>query len=287
MSCDGNCDGCKMKDTCASGGQPKEMMEALEGCKESLQDVEHKILILSGKGGVGKSTVTYIIARLFADVQRVGILDLDLCGPSIPILFNLPHERLLDTTFGLQPAHAGENIQVVSIQFFMNSPDDALIARGPMKNGLILQLIQEVDWGETDLMLIDTPPGTSDEHLSIVSFMKDAQIDGAIIVTTPDEVSLSDVRREIRFCRKAGIKIYGIIENMSIFHCKYCNKESAIFEPSTGGAIKLCEEEGIQLLGRIPIDPKIVAGTIGSKEELPESIKKSCLDIRKKLISLF
>lgn len=274
-----------MKETCASGGVPNEMKVALEECKEALQEVKHKILILSGKGGVGKSTVAYILSKAFAAENRVTVLDLDICGPSIPILFNCENEPLLDTTFGFQPARATKNISVVSLQFFLPNQDDPIVARGPKKNALVLQLIKEIDWGETDIILVDTPPGTSDEHLSVVSFMNSSGIDGAVIVTTPDEVSISDVRREIRFCRKAGVKILGVVENMSQFQCPFCNEKSTIFERTTGGAAKLCEEEGLKLIGQIPIDPQIVAGQIGESMPLADSVADSANNIKKEILN--
>ena len=289
MSCSGNCEGCKLKDHCpSSGGAAAQMQEAMEECQAALEDVKHKILILSGKGGVGKSTLTYILSKSFAeDDSRVTVLDLDICGPSIPILFNCENEPLLDTTFGFQPAHAAKNIGVVSIQFFLPNEDDPVIARGPKKNALVLQLIKEIDWGETDIILVDTPPGTSDEHLSVVTFMHSSGIDGAIIVTTPDEVSISDVRREIRFCQKAGVKILGVVENMSAYHCPFCSKDSSIFNPTTGGAKKLCEEEGLPFLGAIPIDPQIVAGNIGEREPLSANIAESAKNIKNTLLQEF
>ena len=286
MSCSGNCEGCSMKDTCASGGVPSQMKEALEDIKISLETVQKKILVLSGKGGVGKSTVVYLLSQMFSKENRVGVLDLDLCGPSIPILFDAPLEPLMDTSFGFEPCRVSKNISVVSIQFFLQNEDDPIIARGPKKNGFVLQLIREVDWGETDVLIVDTPPGTSDEHLAIVSFLSDSGIDGAVIVTTPDEVSLSDVRREIRFCQKANINIIGVVENMSSFHCPFCDKESTIFERTTGGAKKLCEDENLNFLGQIPIHPTIVAGKIGQGIPLDEQISISSENIMKNILTI-
>ncbi|EAY10672.1 nucleotide binding protein, putative [Trichomonas vaginalis G3] len=287
MSCSGNCGSCSHAGTCSSHGTPEALQGALEECKTVLENVTHKILILSGKGGVGKSTLTYILTKYLAKTKKVGVLDLDLCGPSIPILFNCDVEPLLDTTFGFQPYHAAKNINVVSIQFFLPDFDSPLVARGPKKNALVLQLINQIDWSDQDFLLVDTPPGTSDEHLSVVSFMRDSEIDGAVIVTTPDEVSISDVRREIEFCQKAGVKILGVVENMSQYKCPMCGKTSSIYGHEFGGAEELCKQENLDLLGRIPIDPYIVAGQFEPQKDLPEAINDAasviCEKIQQKL----
>ncbi|KAJ8120170.1 hypothetical protein O1611_g10433 [Lasiodiplodia mahajangana] len=145
----------------------------------------------------------------------------------------------------------------MSIQFMLPNRDDAIIWRGPKKNGLIKKFLKEVEWGEMDFLLVDTPPGTSDEHLSVNSLLKESGIDGAIMVTTPQEVSLLDVRKEIDFCRKAGIKILGLVENMSGFVCPKCTHESQIFKATTGGGAALAKEMGIPFLGEVPLDPRI------------------------------
>jgi len=132
-----------------------------------------------------------------------------------------------------------------------------VIWRGPKKNGLIKQFLRDVDWGELEYLLVDTPPGTSDEHLSIVQYLSTSGVDGAVIITTPQEVALLDVRKEINFCRKVGLPIIGVIENMSGFVCPSCQHESQIFPPTTGGAAKLCQDMDLALLGRLPLDPRI------------------------------
>ena len=135
--------------------------------------------------------------------------------------------------------------------------DDAVIWRGPKKNGLIKQFLKDVEWGQMDYLLVDTPPGTSDEHLSVNSFLKESGMDGAVIVTTPQEISLLDVRKEIDFCRKAGIRVLGLVENMSGFVCPNCTHKSQIFKATTGGARRLAKETGIPFLGAVPLDPRI------------------------------
>nr|CAI5830305.1 unnamed protein product [Callosobruchus analis] len=145
----------------------------------------------------------------------------------------------------------------MSIGFLLASPDDAVIWRGPKKNGMIRQFLSEVDWGSLDYLLVDTPPGTSDEHLSAATYLSQAGVTGAIIVTTPQEVALLDVRKEIDFCRKVHVRILGVIENMSIFVCPCCRKMSEIFPATTGGAKQMCQELDVPYLGNLPLDPKL------------------------------
>ena len=150
-----------------------------------------------------------------------------------------------------------DNLGVMSVGFMLASAADAVMWRGPKKNGLIAQFLKDVDWGALDWLLVDTPPGTSDEHLSVVQYLKESGIAGAVLVTTPQEVALQDVRREIDFCRKVGVRIIGLVENMAGFVCPNCKTESRIFKPTTGGARRLAKETGVELLGSIPLDPRI------------------------------
>ena len=184
-------------------------------------------------------------------------MDVDICGPSIPHLTGLTKSMIHTSSSGWSPAYALDNLAVMSIGFLLPSKSDAVIWRGPKKNGLIKQFLKDVEWGELDYMVIDTPPGTSDEHLSIVQYLKDVEIDGAVLVTTPQEVALQDVRKEIDFCRKVGIPILGLVENMSTFICPKCHTPNEIFAPSTGGAKGLGQELGLEVLGQIPLDPRI------------------------------
>lgn len=285
MSCSGDCANCPMREACGTGGVPDAMRAALQDVKDSLEKVKHKILVLSGKGGVGKSTVTYILSKYFSEKNSVGVLDLDLCGPSMPFLYNCQNEKMHQTALGLEPVYVSDNISLVSAQFFLDKEDDANIARGPTKNSFVLQFLKDVDWSDVDIIVIDTPPGTSDEHLSIVSFMGQSGIDGAVIVTTPEEVAISDVRREIKFCKRAGVKVLGIVENMSSFTCKKCGKTSLIYPQTTGGAKKLCTDENLPLLGSLPIDPSLVAGCVGEDFELSPQIKESIETIGTNLLA--
>nr|CAI5830312.1 unnamed protein product [Callosobruchus analis] len=205
---------------CASG--PKGPDPAIGLIKERLVDVKHKILILSGKGGVGKSTVTSLLSRALAHGKKVGVLDADVCGPSQPKVMGVADEQVHQSGSGWSPVAVDDNLSLMSIGFLLASPDDAVIWRGPKKNGMIRQFLSEVDWGSLDYLLVDTPPGTSDEHLSAATYLSQAGVTGAIIVTTPQEVALLDVRKEIDFCRKVHVRILGVIENMSIFVCPCC-----------------------------------------------------------------
>ena len=224
---------------------------------------------------MGKSTFTAQLGWAFAadeDVQvckstcphcfpnlifQTGIMDVDICGPSIPTILGIASEQVHSSSSGWSPVYVQDNMAVMSVGFMLPTSRDAIMWRGPKKNGLISQFLKDVDWGELDYLLVDTPPGTSDEHLSIVQYLKESGIDGAVLITTPQEVALQDVRREINFCRKVGIRILGLVENMSGFVCPGCKTESQIFKPSTGGAERLAADMGIELLGTVPLDPRI------------------------------
>jgi Mrp family chromosome partitioning ATPase len=256
------CEGCPNQQICASA--PKGPDPDIPLITERLAGVRHKVLVLSGKGGVGKSTFSALLAQAFSEggegATTIGLMDTDLCGPSIPrMLLGAEGAKatIHQTASGWSPVWASDTLALMSIQFMLPDPDAAVIWRGPKKNGLIKQFLKDVEWGELDLLLVDTPPGTSDEHLSISSFLTASGVDGAILVTTPQEVALLDVRKELDFCRKAKIPIIGMVENMAGFVCPKCTNESQIFRPTTGGAQKLCKEENIPFLGSVPLDPRI------------------------------
>lgn len=215
--------------------------------------------MLSGKGGVGKSTFSAQLGRGLAAnaAHTVGIMDADICGPSMPKMLGVEAETVHVSGAGWEPVWVADNLAVMSVQFMLPNRDDAVIWRGPKKNGLIKTFLKDVQWGEMDFLVVDTPPGTSDEHLSVNSFLKEAGVDGAVLVTTPQEVALLDVRKEVDFCRKAGIRVLGIVENMAGFVCPGCKHESQIFRATTGGARRLALEEGIPFLGAVPLDPRI------------------------------
>jgi Mrp family chromosome partitioning ATPase len=251
------CAGCPNQQICASA--PKGPDPDIPIITQRLAGVKHKILVLSGKGGVGKSTFTTMLAHAFASNEEnmVGIMDTDICGPSIPKMMGVEDQKIHVTNTGWEPIWASDNLGVMSIQFMLPNRDDAIIWRGPKKNGLIKQFLKDVEWGDMDYLLVDTPPGTSDEHLSVNSYLKESGVDGAVLVTTPQEVSLLDVRKEIDFCRKAGIRILGLVENMSGFVCPKCTHQSEIFRATTGGGSSLAKETGIPFLGAVPLDPRI------------------------------
>ncbi|PMD33274.1 protein NBP35 [Hyaloscypha variabilis F] len=251
------CQTCPNKEICASA--PKGPDPDIPAITERLADVKHKILVLSGKGGVGKSTLTGLLAHAFANNpdSTVGVLDLDLTGPSMPKMMGVESETIHVSSAGWSPVYVLDNLSLMSIQFMLPNRDDAIIWRGAKKNGLIKQFLRDVDWGDLDFLLCDTPPGTSDEHLSVVQLLKESGIDGAVVVTTPQEVALLDVRREIQFCQKTGIKILGLVENMSGFVCPNCTHESQIFQATTGGGRALAKEMRIPFLGSVPLDPRI------------------------------
>jgi len=251
------CAGCPNQSICAS--TPKGPDPDIPLITARLSGIKHKILVLSGKGGVGKSTFTTMLGHAFAadEASMVGIMDTDICGPSIPKMMGVEAETIHVSNAGWSPVWVADNLGVMSVQFMLPSRDDAVIWRGPKKNGLIKQFLKDVEWGELEYLLVDTPPGTSDEHLSVNSYLKESGVDGALVVTTPQEVSLLDVRKEIDFCRKAGIKVLGIVENMSGFVCPSCKHQNQVFKATTGGARKLAKETGIPFLGAVPLDPRI------------------------------
>ncbi|RWS31004.1 cytosolic Fe-S cluster assembly factor NUBP1-like protein [Leptotrombidium deliense] len=258
-----SCQGCPNAGFCSSGlaGQNTALQnaDAVEIARR-LYSVRNIFIVISGKGGVGKSTIATNVARALAINENVsvGLLDIDVCGPSIPRTMNLESEEVHNSMSGWSPVFVTENLSVMSCGFLLPSLDDAVIWRGPKKNGLIKQFLKDVDWGDLDYLIIDTPPGTSDEHISIVNYLKEcSNVRGAIIVSTPQEIALLDVRKQIDFCKRVNLNIVGLVENMSTFVCPKCSKSSVIFTPSTGGAQKVCDEYQIELLGRIPLDPII------------------------------
>ncbi|CAH4028933.1 unnamed protein product [Pieris brassicae] len=251
------CAGCPNQNICASG-LPSGPDPAIEIIRNRLSNVKHKILILSGKGGVGKSTVTSLLGHGLAAKNpdiNIGILDADICGPSQPRVLGVRGEQVHNSGSGWSPVYVKDNLSLMSIGFLLGSPDDAVIWRGPKKNGMIKQFLSEVDWGDLDYLLIDTPPGTSDEHLSLVQYLCGAGVSGAVVVTTPQEVALLDVRKEIHFCRKVALPVIGVIENMSLFVCPNCHSRSEIFPATTGGAVQMCTEMDVRMLGALPLDP--------------------------------
>ncbi len=229
-------------------------MEDLQIAK-TLEKIDNTILVFSGKGGVGKSTVSANLAvGLALAGKRVGLLDIDFHGPSIPKLMGLEGKRPDMDGEKLVPLQFGENLKVMSLGMLVAGAEDAVIWRGPMKNGAIKQLVKDVAWGDLDYLIVDSPPGTGDEPLSLVQIMK--KLTGAIVVTQPQQLSLDDVRRSISFCEKMNLPVLGIVENMSGLVCPHCGETVEIFK--AGGGEQLAKEKNIPFLGKVPIDPKIV-----------------------------
>ena len=234
-------------------------MDKIEG-EQMLSGVKRTILVLSGKGGVGKSTVAAQLALAYQQCgKKVGILDIDLCGPSIPKMFGVDKMEVHQCDQGWLPVFTDDSqtMAVMSIAFLLSSDDEAVVWRGPKKNAMIKQFLTDVAWGERDILIIDTPPGTSDEHITVMESLREStvQIDGAVLVTTPQAVAVGDVRRELTFCRKAKLPILGIIENMSGFICPNCKDCTNIF--SKDGGKKLAEHAKVPFLGAVPIDPNL------------------------------
>lgn len=223
---------------------------------ERLGCIRNTVLVLSGKGGVGKSTLAVNLARLLADGGvKTGLLDVDFHGPSVPVLLGLQGQRAASTADGLLPVEV-DGLKVMSISFLLEDRDAAVIWRGPMKMGVIKQLLGQVEWGDLDALVIDVPPGTGDAPLSVCQLVGAAT--GALVVTTPQEVAVADVRRSISFCRQLGLPILGVVENMSGYTCPACGETTEVFR--AGGGESMATEQGEPFLGRIPLDPTIVAG---------------------------
>ena len=226
-----------------------------EQIRHRLKQIKHQVLVLSGKGGVGKSTVAANLAvSLVLAGKRVGLLDIDIHGPSIPKILNLEAQRAQSVGSQIVPIEVMPNFKVMSIGFLLPSRDDAVIWRGPMKYQMIKQFIKDVKWGSLDFLIVDSPPGTGDEPLSVVQLLGKA--DGAIIVTTPQEVALADVRKGISFCRSLGLPVLGVLENMSGFVCPKCGERTDIFK--SGGGEDMATRMAVPFLGRIPLDPAVV-----------------------------
>ncbi|MBN2054664.1 P-loop NTPase [bacterium] len=244
------------------GRDPKEQERIdMQIIGERMSRIKHKILVLSGKGGVGKSTVAANLAiSLSLAGQRVGLLDIDLHGPSIPKLLDLEGRSISADGPAMAPVLMTENLKVMSIGFLLRSRNDAVIWRGPLKYGIIKQFLRDVSWGELDYLVVDSPPGTGDEPLSIAQLIGPEAL--PIVVTTPQELALNDVRKCITFCRQLQLHIIGLVENMSGFICPHCGQVTEIFK--TGGGEALAAEMDVPFLGRIPIDPQVtVAGDEG------------------------
>jgi ATP-binding protein involved in chromosome partitioning len=264
----------------------KQFSDDEQKLKKRMSKVRHKIAVISGKGGVGKSTVAVNLAVALAmhgHADRIGILDADIHGPSVPRMLGLTGQRLQVGPPGAFPASGTLGIKVVSMDFLLPDENAPVIWRGPLKMAAIRQFLSEIVWGDLDILLIDLPLGTGDEPLSIAQLLP--EMDGVVIVTIPSKVSQVVVKKSITFARQLGMPIIGIIENMSGFICPHCGKKSDIFE--SGGGRKIAEELNIAFLGSIPIDQKICEDADRGKPfiiEHPNSAaSKSFMEIVKKI----
>lgn len=260
------------------------MWEERSKIVKNMEKVKHKLIVMSGKGGVGKSTVAANLAVALGKDRRVGIVDVDITGPDIPKILGIEDVRIHATEDGIQPALAYNDVKAISMAYFTVEKDTAVIWRGPLKMKAINQMLGDVEWGELDYILIDLPPGTSDEPLSIAQNIPDA--DGAIIVTTPQDVALLDVRKAISFANTLNMPVVGIVENMSGYTCPECGHHVDIFK--SGGGETAARELGLPFLGRIPLDPQVVLGGDEGKPFVlahPDSeTTKAFLEVVKKVI---
>lgn len=232
-----------------------------ERLAQRLACIRHKIVVLSGKGGVGKSTVAVNLAVALSEQgKQVGLLDIDLHGPSVPKMLHLEGWHPQGHQGGLLPIEFTTNLKVMSIGFLLPSEDQAVIWRGPRKYSMIRQLLADVDWGELDYLIVDAPPGTGDEPLAILELLGD--IDGAVVVTTPQQLAITDVRKSIAFCRELDCTVLGVVENMGAFLCPHCGEPVEIFSGRGGEA--LARDTGVPFLGSIPMDPAVsISGDSG------------------------
>jgi Mrp family chromosome partitioning ATPase len=224
--------------------------------EENLGKIKNTIIIISGKGGVGKSTVSANLALALAkdDDRQVGLLDADIDGPNIPKMLGIEDRQITGFEDRFMPVSVKPNFSVISMAFFLPDKDSPVIWRGPLKSGAIKQFIGQVYWNELDYLVVDLPPGTGDAPLSVAQLIKN--VNGAIVVTTPQDVALLDSRKAVNFAKQLNIPVIGILENMSGFICPQCGNEVNLFK--VGGGEKAAENMGVAFLGRIPIDPKIV-----------------------------
>jgi ATP-binding protein involved in chromosome partitioning len=247
-SCGGSCDTTESKQAAAAQQE--------NAIKRSLGKIKNKILVMSGKGGVGKSTVSVNLAIGLANKgYQVGLMDVDLHGPDVIRMLNLTGtiEPPESADALVAPLKFSDNLKVVSLEYMMRDRDEAIIWRGPLKIQAIRQFVSDMDWGDLDYLIIDAPPGTGDEPLTVAQTITNVK---AIVVTTPQKVALADVRKSINFCKTVKIEITGIVENMSGFVCPHCNETVDIFK--SGGGEDLARELDLPFLGKIPMDPKVV-----------------------------
>ncbi|KAF6001894.1 hypothetical protein CCYA_CCYA12G3391 [Cyanidiococcus yangmingshanensis] len=272
------CYGCPNQLRCASGEGVKADPDR-EAIQTRLAGVRHVLFVVANKGGCGKSAIAAQLAQAFAsgvtvdagcEEPDVAILDADVTGPSIPHLLSISEEEVHQSGTGWQPVYVRENLAAMSIGFMLPSKNDAIAWRGARKTGLLKQFLRDVDWGEhLDWLIIDMPPGTSDEHITLSQALSGIARVAALIVATPQELALLDARKQVSFCQRARIPIVGVVENMSFYTCRNCGHREEIFSPTTGGVQVMCSQHNIPFLGRIPLDPVLMRAC-----ERGESVQK-------------
>jgi ATP-binding protein involved in chromosome partitioning len=252
----------------------RQMVEQQANIAKNLGRIKRKLVVMSGKGGVGKTTVAVNLASAFAALGRsVGLMDVDIHGPNVPKMLHLEESKIQADDNGIIPITTENNLKVISMAFLLPDPDSPVIWRGPMKMQVINQFLGDVQWGDLDYLIVDLPPGTGDESLSIAQQIPGAE---AVIVTTPQDVALLDSRKSVNFARQLNMPVLGIIENMSGLKCPHCGKDIDLFK--TGGGERAAKDMNVPFLGRLPIDPEVVStGDSGTpivfKSEKSESAK--------------
>ncbi|KAL0251916.1 hypothetical protein GEMRC1_001128 [Eukaryota sp. GEM-RC1] len=251
------CEGCPSRASCQSGQGPQNQGPDPDvlAIQARLKTVKNIVLVLSGKGGVGKSSVASQLAFTLSEKYSTGLLDIDICGPSVPTITGTVGEDVHSCGSGWTPIYPRDNLAVMSIGYLLSDANDAVIWRGPRKVGLIKSFLKDVEWSDLDYLIIDTPPGTSDEHLSIIQFLSAVGITGAVVVTTPQEVAMADVRKIITFCKKTNIPVAGVVSNMDGYVCPKCSECSAIFSSKSSNPEQMAKLMDVPYLGKLPLDP--------------------------------
>jgi Mrp family chromosome partitioning ATPase len=276
------CDSCESGGTCSAKEKEEHEQRRLE---ERLFHIRHKIMVMSGKGGVGKSTVAINLgAALALRDYQVGILDADIHGPNVPRMLGVDKESLIGVEGGVNPVEVFKGFKAVSMGLLAHDPDRAIVWRGPLKHSAIKQFLGDVNWGDLDFLFVDLPPGTGDEPLSVAHLIKN--VSGSIIVTTPQEVALLDSRKAVNFSRLLKVPVLGIVENMSGMVCPHCGGQIDLFK--VGGGEKAATDLGVPFLGRIPIDPRVVencdSGQPFMKDSAESEVKQAFSEIIEKVL---
>ncbi|MBD3389291.1 MAG: P-loop NTPase [Candidatus Altiarchaeales archaeon] len=246
----------------------QEYEEMVANVSEAMGKIKNKIAVISGKGGVGKTTVSVNLACSLAKKFKVGLLDTDITGPNVPKMMGLDKRKLISNGDGIIPAE-NQGVKVMSMAFLLEDKDTPVVWRGPLRGNLILQFLSDVQWGDLDYLIIDLPPGTGDEALTVAQMLPG--ITGAVIVTTPQDVALMDSRKAVNFSKKVGMPVLGIIENMSGLDCPHCGNNINLF--GSGGGERAAKEVDVPFIGRLPLDPEVVSSGDSGKSFMIENPK--------------